>query len=264
MINKEIAANKTKLLHTLCVKKGGDIFVTNSSQQGVITKLLESIAQTESSLAYLIETEANKLNAAICLVANDQTTHSVQSLLDMNQSVKKMLETIIKKEMILEFELDELLALLKQDTPSNCDKNIGMIRNPDDETEIWFIIERLGLEANTWTYRVTNVNAPFGLSHFSFYVPCISEENTNGLVVESSTPVETEVRENDFCPDGNPLTCGNPDGFNGIKFNYQLEQGETETFTFTLNKATEPKEICVLFKFGTLARCTTICGPSCE
>jgi len=77
---------------------------------------------------------------------------------------------------------------------------------------------------------VTNINAPIGLSHFSFYVPCISEENTNALTVISSTPVETGVRENDYCPEGDPLTCGNPNGFNGIKFNYQLEGSGPSVF----------------------------------
>ncbi|GEM05446.1 hypothetical protein HMI01_24340 [Halolactibacillus miurensis] len=237
--------------------------MSNPLQQAVILQLLESIAQTETSLAYLIETEADKLQTAITLVERDEENVSIDPLLEMNQSVKKMLETIIKKEMLLEFELDDLLDLLKQPSPTTCDTTIGIVRNPEDANEVWFIIEWLGTTLNTWEYRVTNVSAPFGLSHFSFYVPCISEENTNGLSVISSTPVETEVRENDFCPDGNPLTCGNPEGFNGIKFNYQLEQGESETFTFTLNQSTSPVDICVLFKFGTLARCTTICGPSC-
>lgn len=235
----------------------------NAKQQAVILQLLESIAETETSLAYLIETEADKLRTAINRIERDETGTSIDPLLHINHSVKKMLETIIKKEMLLEFELNALLELLTPIEPSDCHKTIGFIRNPEDTNQIWFIIEWLGTENTTWTYRVTNVQAPFELSHFSFYVPCINEENTNGLFVTSSTPVDIEVRENNFCPEGDPATCGNPNGFTGIKYDYQLEQGKSETFTFTLNQFINPVAICVLFKFGTLARCTTICGPSC-
>jgi len=113
----QLTINKLISLHKLLLQKGGDLFVSTPLQQAVITRLLESIAKTESSLAYLIETEADNLQTALTLVERDETNRSIDPLLDMNQSVKKMLETIIKKEMLLEFELDDLLELLKQPVP---------------------------------------------------------------------------------------------------------------------------------------------------
>jgi len=119
----QLTASTTQLVETVLMKewlllrKGGDLFVSTPLQQVGITQLLESIAKTEASLAYLIETEADKLQTALTLVERDETNRSIDPLLDMNQSVKKMLETIIKKEMLLEFELDDLLELLKQPVP---------------------------------------------------------------------------------------------------------------------------------------------------
>lgn len=132
----------------------------NAKQQAVILQPLESIAETETSLAYLIETEADKLRTAINRIERDETGTSIDPLLHINHSVKKMLETIIKKEMLLEFELDALLELLTPIEPSDCHQTIGFIRNPEDTNQIWFIIEWLGTENTTWTYLVTNVQAP--------------------------------------------------------------------------------------------------------
>lgn len=83
------------------------------------------------------------------------------------------------------------------------------------------------------------------------------------IFVIASTPVPTEVRENQFCPNGNPETCGNPEGYMGVKFNYSLEAGESQEFTFTLNTTLPVGETCALVKFGNEALCGTICAPVC-
>lgn len=66
----------------------------NAKQQAVILQLLESIAETETSLAYLIETEAEKLRTAIQRIERDETGTSIDPLLHINHSVKKCLRRL--------------------------------------------------------------------------------------------------------------------------------------------------------------------------
>ena len=84
--------------------------------------LLASIAFEELGLAHLINSEAEKLQGAIGTLVDDQgklvnakiKAESLQELLKVNKSVEKMLQSIIKKEMLLQFKFENVLEFLKQ------------------------------------------------------------------------------------------------------------------------------------------------------
>jgi hypothetical protein len=84
--------------------------------------LLASIAHEELALAHLINTEAEKLQGAIGTLVDDDghlvnpdiKAEGLQELLNANKSVEKMLQTIVKKEMLLQFKFENVLDFLEQ------------------------------------------------------------------------------------------------------------------------------------------------------
>jgi hypothetical protein len=67
-------------------------------RQDVINLLLASIALEELGLAHLINAEGEKIQKVI------EHASCMNDLLEANKSVERMLKTIIKKEMLLQFK----------------------------------------------------------------------------------------------------------------------------------------------------------------
>ena len=92
------------------------------NEEQVALLLLASIAFEELGLAHLINSEAEKLQGAIGTLVDNQgklvnpkiKAESLQELLEANKSVEKMLQSIIKKEMLLQFKFENVLEFLKQ------------------------------------------------------------------------------------------------------------------------------------------------------
>ncbi len=88
--------------------------------------LLVSIAFEELGLAHLINAEAEKLQGAIGTLVDqngqpvnpDIKAKSLAELLAANREVEKVLRTIIKKEMLLEFKFENILEFLSTTTTS--------------------------------------------------------------------------------------------------------------------------------------------------
>ncbi len=86
--------------------------------------LLVSIAFEELGLAHLINTEAEKLQGAIGTLVKENgqqvnpniQARSLAELLAANREVEKVLRTIIKKEMLLEFKFENILEFLSTTT----------------------------------------------------------------------------------------------------------------------------------------------------
>ena len=71
-----------------------------------INALLSSIAETEVALAHVIDAEAKKLKTIIC------DEHSkIEDLLEANQSAERMMRKVITKEMLLGFQLEDVVEL---------------------------------------------------------------------------------------------------------------------------------------------------------
>ncbi|MFJ8259446.1 hypothetical protein ACIQ4Z_19760 [Peribacillus asahii] len=89
--------------------------------------LLASIAFEELGLAHVINAEAEKLQGAIGTLVDENgdpinpliQAGSLAELLAANREVEKMLRTVIKKEMLLQFKFENVLEFLSTTTTSN-------------------------------------------------------------------------------------------------------------------------------------------------
>ncbi|MBB5173628.1 hypothetical protein [Texcoconibacillus texcoconensis] len=73
----------------------------------VVNLLLASIALEEIGLSHLINAEGEKLQRFI-----DDENATLENLLEVNRSVEKSLRGITKKEMLLQFKLEDTMDLL--------------------------------------------------------------------------------------------------------------------------------------------------------
>ncbi|MCH6268423.1 hypothetical protein [Neobacillus citreus] len=81
----------------------------------VLFKLIESIAKEEKALAKLIKAEADKIKAFVGKKGNFPTKPCNDDILDINHSVRQMLETIVMKEWLLLKKLENTLEVLKKE-----------------------------------------------------------------------------------------------------------------------------------------------------
>jgi len=86
----------------------------NITREDVINLLLASIAFEELGLAHLINAEAEKIQAVLGTLpppGDNITGTTLNDLLNINLSVRKTLQDIIKKEMLLQFKLENVLEI---------------------------------------------------------------------------------------------------------------------------------------------------------
>ncbi|WP_245947291.1 hypothetical protein [Bacillus taeanensis] len=80
--------------------------ITRLDREDAINLLLVSIAMEEISLSHILNAEAKKIDTAV-----QKDTVTIRQLLAINRSVEKVLKNVIKKEMILQFKLENILEL---------------------------------------------------------------------------------------------------------------------------------------------------------
>ena len=80
----------------------------------VLFELIESVAKEEKALALLIRAEADKIQAFIGKDQDFPTKPCNNDILDLNHSVKQMLETIVMKEWLLLKKLENTLEVIKK------------------------------------------------------------------------------------------------------------------------------------------------------
>lgn len=89
--------------------------------EDVAVLLLASIATEELGLAHIINAEAEKIQATVGTLKNDNKlifdkplANNLKDLLEINESVESVLQTVIKKEMLLQFKFENVLKFLKK------------------------------------------------------------------------------------------------------------------------------------------------------
>ena len=103
--------------------------IENLNAEQVALLLLASIAFEELGLAHMINVEAEKLQGAIGTLVDENgnlvnpliKAGSLAELLQANREVVKLLRTVVKKEMLLEFKFENTLDLLATiSSPPDC------------------------------------------------------------------------------------------------------------------------------------------------
>lgn len=99
--------------------------VIDIDREDVINLLLVSIAFEELGLAHMINAEAEKIQFVLGTLDNnndnnnnDTAPPTLDELLQINRSVERTLRSIIKKEILLQFKLEDILLI-----PDNNDNN---------------------------------------------------------------------------------------------------------------------------------------------
>lgn len=81
-------------------------------RENVINLLLASIAMEELSLAHIINSEGEKIQYSIGNLPGLSPTPSLDDLLEINSSVQDTLDMIIKKEILLENKLRQIIDMI--------------------------------------------------------------------------------------------------------------------------------------------------------
>ena len=78
----------------------------------MINLLLASIALEELGLAHIINAEAEKIQYALGTIPGLTPAATLADILDVNESVQDMLELVMKKELLLESKLKQIIKAL--------------------------------------------------------------------------------------------------------------------------------------------------------
>lgn len=82
------------------------------TRNDVINLLLASIALEELGLAHIINAEAEKIQYALGTIPGLTPAASLAEILEVNDSVQDMLDLVIKKELLLESKLKQVIKSL--------------------------------------------------------------------------------------------------------------------------------------------------------
>lgn len=97
--------------------------IPQRTQDEVIIDLLESIALEETALAHIINAEGEKIQAI--KAGMDEGKYSTNEVIDLQHSVTDVMNTVIKKEMLLEFKLENIFDFSKCNPIPNIFSNIA-------------------------------------------------------------------------------------------------------------------------------------------
>ena len=86
----------------------------NINFQDSVNLLLASIALEELALAHIVNAEAEKIQYVLGTLTPGVTPPTISQLITINQDVRKTLQTVINKEMLLQFKLESVLDVMVQ------------------------------------------------------------------------------------------------------------------------------------------------------
>lgn len=81
------------------------------NKKEVITKLMDSIAEEEIALASIISSEADKINAFVGKNLDFPTSPSNRDIIDFNQSIYRIIESVLMNEWLLFKKLETIISL---------------------------------------------------------------------------------------------------------------------------------------------------------
>ncbi|OLO37193.1 hypothetical protein BTR23_13775 [Alkalihalophilus pseudofirmus] len=85
----------------------------DSDREGIIDLLLASIAMEELSLAHIMNAEGEKIQSVLGTNVDGfnipEEEFGMDALICVNRSAQRMLQTTIKKEMLLQFKLENII-----------------------------------------------------------------------------------------------------------------------------------------------------------
>jgi Trk K+ transport system NAD-binding subunit len=87
-----------------------------------VNLLLASVAFEELGLAHIINAEAEKIQYVLGTIEGQtrlEPPPTIEDLLAINRSVNKTLQTVIKKEMLLQFKLEDTLSISTSTTTTS-------------------------------------------------------------------------------------------------------------------------------------------------
>ncbi|GAB6098306.1 hypothetical protein JCM16358_01850 [Halanaerocella petrolearia] len=86
--------------------------IPDREEEEALADLLESIALEETSLAHFMNAEAEKIQAIVQMMMDQGM--SPEEVIDFQKSVSKVMRTPIKKEMLLQFKLEDILEYKRE------------------------------------------------------------------------------------------------------------------------------------------------------
>ena len=89
----------------------------------VINLVIASIAMEEISLSHIMNAEAEKIQAILKLTPN------ISEILEMNRSVERSMRNVIKKQMLLQFKMEDIISYWRDG------RNDSSPLKDDDEVE---------------------------------------------------------------------------------------------------------------------------------
>lgn len=118
--------------------------------------LLSSIALEELALAHILNAEAEKLQFVLgTLTPTTSTltpgTVTISNLLSVDQSVRRTLQDVIKKEMLLEFKFENVLDLINTSLPPTLPPVLTIDKTDDPDPLVV-----VGTATLTYTITITN------------------------------------------------------------------------------------------------------------
>lgn len=96
------------------------------TREDVINLLLASVAFEELGLAHIINAEAEKIQAVVGTLPenNNVAATNISQLVNINETVNRTLKTVLKNQMLLQFKLEDIL-----DVPFVPQPNIEVFEN---------------------------------------------------------------------------------------------------------------------------------------
>ena len=203
--------------------------------------ILASIAFEELGLAHIINAEAEKIQYILGTIEGQSSLTpppTIEDLIDIDRSVDQTLKTIIKKEMLLQFKLEDVLTYsTSSTTTSTTTTTTTTTAEPVELGSAWSV----GIDFGTGNAQYTTLGSDeqektvvLGLG--ATYIPVgtvLMRRSGNNLEVTTSTAFPYLMTENQVYVDNVPPTNSAP----GL-FPYKYTPGTfftTNTFTIDVS-----------------------------